>query len=87
MIWPIHVVLEDAHQVTTASETDAEVSIGTEIPDLDATDDIQTRDIIFSYEECNPEDPSTSCFDLHGNALLNIHFLYFLSCICCLEGH
>lgn len=62
-------VLEDAHQVTTASETDAEVSIGTEIPDLDATDDIQTQDIIFSYDECNPEDPSTSsacCFNLHG---------------------
>lgn len=41
------------------NETDAEVSIGTEIPDLDATDDVQLQDIISSYE-CTPKDPSSS---------------------------
>ncbi|KAI5677824.1 hypothetical protein M9H77_08774 [Catharanthus roseus] len=57
----------DAHQLN-ANETDAEVSIGTEIPDLDATDDIQNEDIVFSYDS-NLENPSTSSagFNLGDN--------------------
>lgn len=54
---------EDAPQVQV-NETDAEVSIGTEIPDLDATDDVQLQDTI-SSRECTPEDPSTSLAILH----------------------
>lgn len=40
-------------------ENEADVSIGTEIPDLDITDDIQIQDSVHSYE-CIPDSPSTS---------------------------
>ncbi|XP_059649525.1 myosin-binding protein 2-like [Cornus florida] len=41
------------------SETEVEVSIGTEIPDLDQTDEIQTQ-VIHSSCQCIHDDPSTS---------------------------
>ncbi|KAL8549654.1 hypothetical protein ACS0TY_008485 [Phlomoides rotata] len=40
-------------------ENEADVSIGTEIPDLDITDDIQIQDSAHSYD-CIPDSPSTS---------------------------
>lgn len=58
--------IEDVQQVQ-ANETDAEVSIGTEIPDLDATDDVQLQDTMTSYEY-TPEDHSTTSAILHIGA-------------------
>ncbi|XP_042006261.1 myosin-binding protein 2-like isoform X2 [Salvia splendens] len=55
------------------NENEADVSIGTDIPDLDVADEIiQIQDSAHSYE-CSHKDPSTSCADLyapydgHGN--------------------
>ncbi|KAA8529032.1 hypothetical protein F0562_033480 [Nyssa sinensis] len=56
-------VSEEVSQVPI-NETDAEVSIGTEIPDLDASDELQTQEIPPSYQ-CIHEDPSTSSANLH----------------------
>ncbi|KAL3510547.1 hypothetical protein ACH5RR_029948 [Cinchona calisaya] len=63
---PVNVAFEDVPQVQV-NETDAEVSIGTEIPDLDSTDDVQLEDTIGSCE-CTPEDPSSSSDCLHVDA-------------------
>ncbi|KAL0408982.1 UNVERIFIED_CONTAM: Myosin-binding protein 2 [Sesamum radiatum] len=46
------------------NENEADVSIGTEIPDLDITDEIQIQDSVPSYEDIR-EDPSTSCANLY----------------------
>ncbi|XP_042011366.1 myosin-binding protein 2-like [Salvia splendens] len=47
------------------NENEADVSIGTEIPDLDVAEEmIQIQDSAHSYE-CSREDPSTSCADLY----------------------
>ncbi|XP_059655373.1 myosin-binding protein 3-like isoform X2 [Cornus florida] len=48
------------------NETEVEVSIGTDIPDLDPTDEIQTREIPTSYQ-CIHEDPSTSSANLDAD--------------------
>lgn len=55
------------------NENEADVSIGTEIPDLDIADEmIQIQESAHSYES-TCDDPSTSCDDLyalyhdHGN--------------------
>lgn len=63
---PLNVAFEEVSQVQ-ANETDAEVSIGTEIPDLDATDDVQLQDTISSYE-CTHKDPSSSLAIMHVNS-------------------
>lgn len=47
------------------NENEADVSIGTEIPDLDITDEIQIEDSVHMYE-CTREDPSTSCANLYA---------------------
>ncbi|KAG6407688.1 hypothetical protein SASPL_130685 [Salvia splendens] len=48
------------------NENEADVSIGTEIPDLDVADEIiQFQDSARSYE-CSHKDPSTSCADLYA---------------------
>ncbi|KAL0326878.1 UNVERIFIED_CONTAM: Myosin-binding protein 2 [Sesamum angustifolium] len=46
------------------NENEADVSIGTEIPDLDITDEMQIQDSVPSYEDIR-EDPSTSCANLY----------------------
>ncbi|KAH6805553.1 myosin-binding protein of unknown function [Perilla frutescens var. frutescens] len=46
------------------NENEADVSIGTEIPDLDIADEIQIQDSVHSYE-CTHEDPSTSSANLY----------------------
>ena len=57
--WPIFAVKEEAFQVSI-NETEADVSIGTEIPDLEEpTDDFQNLEILPPYTSIN-EDPCTS---------------------------
>lgn len=46
------------------NENEADVSIGTEIPDLDITDEIQIHESVHSYESTQ-EDPSTTSDNLH----------------------
>ncbi|XP_015895442.3 probable myosin-binding protein 4 [Ziziphus jujuba] len=45
-------------------ETDAEISIGTEIPDQEPIDEIQTREHEPSYS-CGQDEPATSSINLH----------------------
>ncbi|KAI3466964.1 hypothetical protein Pfo_023627 [Paulownia fortunei] len=45
-------------------ENEADVSIGTDIPDLDITDEIQNQESVHSHE-CTHEDPSTSSANLN----------------------
>ena len=66
-----NVACEEAAQEN--NENEADVSIGTEIPDLDIADEmIQIQDSVHSVESSR-EDSSTSCADLyalyddHGN--------------------
>lgn len=47
------------------NENEADVSIGTEIPDLDIADEIQIQDSVHSFE-CTHEDPSTSPANLYA---------------------
>lgn len=47
------------------NENEADVSIGTEIPDLDITDEIQIEDSVHMYE-CTREDPPTSSANLYA---------------------
>ncbi|CAK9180286.1 unnamed protein product [Ilex paraguariensis] len=56
-------VSEEVSQVLI-NETEAEVSIGTEIPDLDTTDEIQTEETLSSYA-CTHEHPSISSVHIH----------------------
>ncbi|KAL1568591.1 putative myosin-binding protein 4 [Salvia divinorum] len=59
-----NVACEEAAQAN--NENEADVSIGTEIPDLDIADEmIQIQDSVHSFE-CSREDPSTSCADLYA---------------------
>ncbi|KAL2545950.1 myosin-binding protein 2-like [Forsythia ovata] len=65
-------VSEEVAQIPI-NETESEVSIGTEIPDLDIIDEIQNQETIPSYE-CMHEDPSISSAyfpeaDDHGGML------------------
>jgi hypothetical protein len=46
------------------NELDAEISIGTEIPDQEPLDEAQTQEFLPSYEH-RQEDPSTSSVILH----------------------
>lgn len=61
-----NIACEEAAQAN--HENEAAVSIGTEIPDLDITDDLQIQDSVHSYE-CIPDIPSTSSpnFCAYGN--------------------
>lgn len=52
-----NIACEEAAQAN--HENEADVSIGTEIPDLDITDEMQIQDSVHSYE-CIPDSPSTS---------------------------
>lgn len=66
---------EEASQMHI-NETEADVSIGTEIPDLDLAVEIQAQESLSSYS-CTHEDPSTSSASLwrdddHGK----LHILY-----------
>ncbi|CAK9134268.1 unnamed protein product [Ilex paraguariensis] len=54
---------EEVHQIPM-SETEADVSIGTDIPDLETTDEIQTQETSSSYA-CTHEDASTSAVHFH----------------------
>lgn len=48
-------------------EIDAEVSIGTEIPDQEPIDEMQlAQEFLHSSYPCAQEDPSTSCANLHA---------------------
>uniref|UniRef100_A0A5B6ZV97 GTD-binding domain-containing protein n=1 Tax=Davidia involucrata TaxID=16924 RepID=A0A5B6ZV97_DAVIN len=58
-------VSEEVNQMQI-KETESEVSIGTEIPDLDTKDEIQTQEIPNSYQ-CIHEDPSTSSANLRAD--------------------
>lgn len=61
-------------------ETDAEVSIGTEIPDHEPIDEIQTEESQPSSYPCVQEDPSSSSVKLHidDNNHGKIHCLILL---------
>ncbi|KAI3453145.1 hypothetical protein Pfo_009808 [Paulownia fortunei] len=58
-----NVACEEAAQAN--NENEADVSIGTEIPDLDITDEIQIQDSVHSYEFIH-EDHSTSSANLYA---------------------
>lgn len=47
-----------------SDEIDAEISIGTDIPDQEPIDEIQAHELELSYS-CEQEDPSTSSVNLH----------------------
>lgn len=59
----IHQASEEAIQMQ-GNELDAEISIGTEIPDQEPLDEAQTQEFLPSYEH-RQEDPSTSSVILH----------------------
>lgn len=61
-----HSVHEEVSQIPI-TENEADVSIGTEIPDLDSTDEIKAQENFSSYDFDHGE-PSTSSPDLHSNA-------------------
>lgn len=61
------------------NENEADVSIGTDIPDLDITNEIENQESVHSYELTH-EDPSTSSANLdeaddHGNVRLFVLYL------------
>ncbi|PON62751.1 Zein-binding domain containing protein [Parasponia andersonii] len=60
----VHQASEDESHMQS-DEIDAEVSIGTEIPDQEPIDEIQTEEIQPSSHPCEREDPSSSSVNLH----------------------